>query len=901
MIGLSKTSHWITSRTRLVALSVLLLLCRLTCNAQETNAPTYPVGDLLHFFDGSALHGSLKGIDRQNGIQWQHPFADAPIQFFPTNIDEIRLRGAKLDVADSKVSCRFRFADGDEVYGNLRSLDTNAVTMDTRFGKDLRVPRSMMDSITFLSKTFTVLYEGPTNVLGWKMGRAGGVPWQFRDGAFYTDGVGTIGRDLSLPPSCSFEFDLNWTGQFGLIMQLYTENVDRFDYGSGSYIFYFNAASITVQRVSPEMGIASLGQSAQLPAANRRNGMHVEIRANKEDATIAVFIDGALLRRWKDDAGFAAKGTGVLFFCQHEDAPIRISNIKLSDWDGSFEESRTAETVRNEDVLRLANRDRVSGKLGVLRDGKLTFKTPETPLEIPLQRITEVNFSSDRAAVTNRTPWSIRALLSGGEKFTLDLEKWSEQQIAGTNRNFGRVAFPTESVRHLQFNFGQAKGNPDSTNSSNEPWDTALQNMPAANDQHDTLHFRNGDYLIGDLKKYDPAATITWQRDDMIKPAQFKPTAISDIDVHQVMQTAATNDAQVQLVSGDRLQGNLVGLDRDKIVLDTWYGGKMSVARKAVQMVVSQQQNHAVVFNGLTGLDRWSSAKVTAVQDAGEWSYKDGAFFATKAASIARDLHLPDSASIQFDISWRGTLQMAIALYTSRLEPVNLANKDTEPDFGGFYSLQLSSIGSALLVVKKGAPLNYLWPQQMSIPGLSDKNQAHVEVRLDKATHSIALMIDGKIVKQAVDPEGFAGSGTAMRFVHQGLGSLRMSNLRIAEWDGQFEEKYENGQGTQDLVKLRNRDRVSGEVLSVQSGKLIVDATGAKLDVPFERVKQIEFAGQKSDLQKNAETTATGYFRTGGSLSFRIDRWDDAGMAVSNRAFGKAVLNPAVFNRVQLK
>ena len=48
-----------------------------------------------------------------------------------------------------------------------------------------------------------------------------------------------------------------------------------------------------------------------------------------------------------------------------------------------------------------------------------------------------------------------------------------------------------------------------------------------------------------------------------------------------------------------------------------------------------------------------------------------------------------------------------MALYTDYLT-VSLAEKDSEPDFGGFYSLQLTSYAVNVLMVKQKEPLQYL-------------------------------------------------------------------------------------------------------------------------------------------------------------------------------------------------
>jgi small nuclear ribonucleoprotein (snRNP)-like protein len=873
----------------------LLLLISTSATAQtDTNAAAKQT---VQFLDGSALRGQLQSVDRSSGIQWSHPEARNPIPFQPTNIEEIRFE-PKGTAGSIDAPCRFRFANGDDLFGTFTAMTEDTVTMDTRFGKNLKVPRSTIDSISFLAKAFTVLYEGPTSITGWNLGR-GNVAWKYRDGALVTEGVGTIGRNFNLPNASSLEFDLAWTGQLGLIIQFYTENIERFDYSTGSYMFYLNPNTIGVQRVSPEMGIANLGRQATLPDSKRKNALHLEIRANKEEATLAAYANGVLLQKWKDDGGFAAKGSGILFFAQHEGSTIKLSNVKVSEWDGKFEEPERIAEDAKQDFLRLANRDKVAGNLGNLQNGKLKFSSGDTPkpLEIPLERVTEIIFAR---AVTNqieRDPWEIRAMVSGGEKLTFDLQKWDTTEIVGTNRSFGRIALDPQTIRLVQFNLDKRK-TPASQKA--DDWDdiTTVSAIPVT-ERSDAVIFRSGDILSGNLQAFDPSGTMRWSRNDVAAPIEFISTNVAEIFCKQPSRNVSPSDCQVHLSNNDRLDGRLTAIDAETLNLETPYAGNLSLTRKNVQMIVPMQQNRSPIFEGPTGTDGWSMGKVTAVEDAGVWEYKNGAFYATKSASIARDLKLPDSASIQFDLAWKGTLHMAVALYTSRMDPINLNTKDSEPDFGGFYSLQLGSFGSGLLMVKKDAPLNYLWGPQMAVPALSQKAQARIEVRVDKAKNTIALLIDGSVVKQVVDMDGFAGSGTALRLVHQGLGSLRLSNLRVLEWDGQFDEAFSNLNSKDDVAKLRNRDKVSGDFQTLRNGNAVIASDAGKLEIPWERVKQIEMAGKEVEPLRSDKFNAIGYFQSGASFHFEITKWDEKGITLKSPAIGEATFSPSAFTRIR--
>jgi hypothetical protein len=300
-------------------------------------------------------------------------------------------------------------------------------------------------------------------------------------------------------------------------------------------------------------------------------------------------------------------------------------------------------------------------------------------------------------------------------------------------------------------------------------------------------------------------------------------------------------------------------------------------------------------------LEGWTMGKVNqaALQgiDSGDWSYKNGAFYATRSASIARDVKLPDVATIEFDLAWNGFFHLAIALYTSHLQPVNLSLKDSEPDFGGFYSLQFNTYYANLIPIKKLEPLRYLG--QASLQTLNQKNSTHVDIRVNKQKQTIALLVDGVLIKEWVDSEGFAGSGTAVRFVHQGQGSVRLNHLKIAEWDGQYEEKNAATlELAQDIARLRNGDKVTGKLEEIRDGKVTIAGSDPKLVIPMLRVRALEMASpiaSPATIQSNA---VRAFFPNGSSIKFQLENWGTNEITGSTPELGKLVLKPSAFSKV---
>ncbi len=423
---------------------------------EATPAPVAE-GDLLQFLDGSSLHGRLEAVDPARGVVWRHPAARGPIEFRPANLAWIRFEHA-LPVTNRVVpDCRFRFHNGDEIPGRLVSLDGEKVEFQTWFGGRLQAARSTVDRLLFSSRGFDVLYEGPNGMEDWKQGK-GVAAWQFRDGALTARTVGSIGRDFKLPERSALSFDLAWNGQFNLMVTYYTSVLDRFDYTSSSYMFSIGYGYLSLQRIQANFGTAIMGQ-VLLQDMQRRNRMRLELRASRPEQTIAVLVDGVLVQKWHDMQGFAGAGTGVAFFAQQNGPSVRVSNLRLTEWDGRFEADvlvRTNEPPPTSDLTFLVNGDRAQGAIRSIRDGKVGLMLGERALDIPLGRVTHVVLSGGVTNTAPRDPWEIRAFFAHGGTLAFTLDRWSEGEMGGRNGNFGAFTFDPRSVRQLQFNLDRS-------------------------------------------------------------------------------------------------------------------------------------------------------------------------------------------------------------------------------------------------------------------------------------------------------------------------------------------------------------------------------------------------------------------------------------------------------------
>ena len=420
----------------------------------------------------------------------------------------------------------------------------------------------------------------------------------------------------------------------------------------------------------------------------------------------------------------------------------------------------------------------------------------------------------------------------------------------------------------------EAQGVSASTATTDEPATVAIPDLKPATPplSKDMLLLVNGDQLSGMLQTFQQPGKTFWNRSDIDVPFEFDSETLDEIVLgDRPKGTALPRERmRLQLANGDNYTGDWVGLDAEFLTIDTPFSGRLKVPRQHWQWAEFMHSDTQFIFEGPKGLEGWTMGKVTTKElDGGDWAYRNGAFYALKAASIARIIGMPDRMRMEFDMEWKGSLNLAVALYTDYLQPVSLADKDLEPDFGGFYSLQLTSYAVNVLMVKQKEPLQYLGMTQTPIFRQSEK--AHIDVRTNKADNSISLLVNGKMVKRWVDQGGFAGMGKGIRLVHQGQGALRVSNIKIREWDGRFEAPPANRpQATQDLLTLRNGDKLVGNLVEASVDSLQFKMGETITAIGLEEVEKIEIGGIQDTVRpvRKGEVNAT--LVGGGNLQFLL-------------------------------
>lgn len=420
-----------------------------------------PVSDTMRFINNDSLHGSFLGYEKGGNIRWQSPESKDPIVFQATNLTDIKLDSHKPPANATPPTHAILLTNNDELPGTLTSMDDKVLTLDTWYAGKLLIPRAMVKSITPLKTSLNILYQGPTSMDGWVLGPRfnNATAWAYRDGSLICTNYGMISREVKLAGLASVDLDVVYRGNSQISVALYS---DRTDNMSNCYMFQFNGSYISLQRMSQNGG-NNFGDNVQLPPNTMMHDkMHIGIRVNKELKSFWLYVNGNMVKQWTDPAEFAGKGSTIMFMSQQQ-SYTKISNIKVSTWDGELEGNHSAAAKAKEDTIKMENQDKVSGKLKSIENGKAIFTSSYADLTVPMDRIEEISMSGEGADQAKRNAGDIKAWFAERGSITMQLESWDDKQATATSPNFGKASFSPNAFQRLQFNLNRAPASSDST------------------------------------------------------------------------------------------------------------------------------------------------------------------------------------------------------------------------------------------------------------------------------------------------------------------------------------------------------------------------------------------------------------------------------------------------------
>jgi len=412
--------------------------------------PKAPVEDVLKFRNADLLHGTLLGISAADGLRWSRTDSKAPLVFALDNLAEVQFGAPPVPRAGTQ--SRVRLTNGDSLAGELVALTADTLQLQTWYAGSVTLKRPMVAAIQPNIALSLVLYAGPNSLQEWQVPRGSSNPWQFRKDALVALGNNSsvIYRDVKMADLASIDVEVAWQGYPQFSLFFYGDNVQNY-YNLDGYALAVGGTSVYLQRGRGNNGMQAVdNNSTDLRQLQGKSKAVFGLRVNRTTRTFALLLDGKLVKQWTDPDEFTGSGTKVGFVTQGQ--PLRVSQIRVAAWDGQLQTDTGGKAVADEDYVRLANGDKLTGKLAGIKDGRIAFQTSFAEMNIPLERAAEITLSAKTAAKPRRQATDVQAMFADGGQMTLALEQVDGQSLIGTSEHCGRLTIQRTAFNRLVLN-----------------------------------------------------------------------------------------------------------------------------------------------------------------------------------------------------------------------------------------------------------------------------------------------------------------------------------------------------------------------------------------------------------------------------------------------------------------
>ena len=345
-------------------------------------------------------------------------------------------------------------ANGDLLRGNLSGLSADTLALDTWYSGPITIPRAHIQSM-LQRESEGMIVEGLGEESDWTT--SGPAPRFLGDAITFGQNT-VVSRELSrMPPKLRIDFDLRWTWHCYVRLMFYSDKLGEQNSHNAYALQIQGANRLDLHRMTRQQGSR---QIANINLGGGRSGEQQSARYtmlfDAEQGRMLVYLDDQQVADWKDLAKLDAYGK-VLTLTSMQNFPVELLALRVTEWDGRPLSNETPPEIKEgREVVRLRNGDLLSGKIGMIQDGKALVATSFGNLEIPTDRLGQILLAAAGEQPVPPTG-AVRLTLFDGTQATLTAARLSRGQFEGNSPSAGRLRIPLASVRTIEWNLAKTE------------------------------------------------------------------------------------------------------------------------------------------------------------------------------------------------------------------------------------------------------------------------------------------------------------------------------------------------------------------------------------------------------------------------------------------------------------
>ena len=417
------------------------------------------IADDITLSGGSQLTGSVRSINEAGVVELASDLAPEPVLLKKGTVEKVTF--SSQGAVPQPPSACVELANGDLLPVTLEALNDGQLTVVSAEVGRLEIPRESLKSLQLGILKRTVIYAGPNNLAEWTPKDGEAKNWIFERNSLISNGQATASKNLPLPRQFILRFTLRWQARqmpnfqifFADPLKAKGELCDR-------YYLQFGGAGLEIKRESASGNryITIVQLDKRKPDTYPEHQLQVELRVNRRDARLHLFLNGELEGKFGDPIRVVPDGSGITLVSNTPNGnPQEISNIEVLEYDDSRDDTLVEkhDDLKTDSLITRKN-DRWSGHLMEIRktdDGQVfIFKSDfkKDMLEIPAADVATVFMAAQGAAQPAQAGHSLMLRLRGGGALQVSSCQFSDDTVCAVHPLLGKLNLLRQGIMAME-------------------------------------------------------------------------------------------------------------------------------------------------------------------------------------------------------------------------------------------------------------------------------------------------------------------------------------------------------------------------------------------------------------------------------------------------------------------
>lgn len=447
-----------------------ILVLALSCSAEEN-------GSVVRFSNGDQLTGEVLGLSVEK-LTWQSQILREPAEFDIRYVMDLHMPSGVIEPekAGAAHEATLEMTNGDSIRGVLSGLTNEEIRLNTWYAGEMVFRRVNVKSLN-ITQAADYFYRGPNSLDEWTLTDKNA--WTYKAGVLQSLSTGGASREIDFPDEFSIAFDAAWRDSFRPKIVFLATDIGEIK-PEGGYEMVFQGNSVHVKKAGSNTW---LGHTTNAGELRENEKARIEIKASVTTGKILLFVDGTMVEIWEDnDVDMGEIGKGFYVIAQ-DGSPLKVSNIEVTSWDGSYEEfprqrgqflrgnlrggidfgdgdvggEEQDEEAMPEGRMVLRNGDTIEGEVSGIEGEEITLTTPLSEVKFPVSRLRNIILKKADMETPKRNKGDVRATLSDGTNLVFRLDGVVDGKILGFSQNFGEAEFLKGAFKSIEFNIYDRK------------------------------------------------------------------------------------------------------------------------------------------------------------------------------------------------------------------------------------------------------------------------------------------------------------------------------------------------------------------------------------------------------------------------------------------------------------